>query len=218
MAKSGFRRAALGFSTHTGWAAMVAVAGSAAEPEILDRSRVEMMGDDRERPRFVYHMARELTLQTAERIVREAKELSVFKAKGAIEGVIADLRKRDYDVVASGIIVGNRPFEASLESIVKSHTLVHTAEAQLFRGAIKAASEALKIPVVEIAAPDLEVRAIKLFRVTTEQLAKRLAAIGRAAGRPWSKDQRDSFLAALLATAPEEAPPKRQRGAPGSRR
>src|SRR5215831_16103299 len=136
MAKSGFRRAALGFSTHTGWAAMVAVAGSAAEPEILVRSLIEMMGDDRERPRFVYHVARELTLQTAERIVREAKELSISKATSAIEAVMTDLRKRGYDVVASGIIVGNRPFDASLESIVKSHALVHTAEAQLFRGAI----------------------------------------------------------------------------------
>src|SRR5262245_26211423 len=105
MAKSGFRRAALGFSTHTGWAAMVAVAGNAAAPEILARGRLEMMGDDRARPRFVYHVARELTLQTAERIVREAKELSVSKATSAIEALIADLRKRDYDVVASGIIV-----------------------------------------------------------------------------------------------------------------
>lgn len=198
---------------------MVAVGGSAESPEILARSRIEMMGDDRERPRFVYHVARELTLETAGRLVREAAELSRSKATAAIEAAVAEIRKRDYEVVTSGIIVGNRPLEATLETIVKSHTLVHTAEAELFRSAIKNASEALKIPVVEIRAKDLEPRATKLFGVSAEQLAKRLTAIGRAAGKPWSKDQRDSFLAALLASsAPGEVPARRARQPAGSRR
>jgi hypothetical protein len=201
MAKSSLGRAALGFSTHTGWAAMVAAAGTPSSPEILVRSRIEMMGNDRDRPRFVYHVARELTLQTAERIVREAAELSRSRALAALETAVADLGKRDYEVVASGIIVGNRPFEASLETIVKSHALVHAAEAELFRSAIKNASEALKIHVVEIRVKDLEPRATKLFGVTAGPLAKRLAALGRAAGRPWARDQRDSLLAALLASS-----------------
>src|SRR5882757_1529753 len=108
MARSSLGRAALGFSTHTGWAVMVAVGGAVGSPELLARSRIEMMGNDRERPRFVYHVARELTLETAGRLVREAAELSRSKAMAAIEAAVAEIRKCHYEVVASGIIVGNR--------------------------------------------------------------------------------------------------------------
>jgi hypothetical protein len=63
------------------------------------------------------------------------------------------------------------------------------------------ASESLKIPVIEVPARELETRASPLLGVNTNELPERLVAIGRAAGKPWSKDQRDSFLAALLASS-----------------
>jgi hypothetical protein len=194
--------ATLGFSVHTGWAAMIAVAGSPKSPIIVDRRRVEMMGDDPDNPRFVYHYAAEsLALPAAERFVREAIEQSRDNAVAAIEAARAELAKNSYEIVATGIIAGNKPFKSPLADILKSHSLIHTAEGELFRVAIKSASERLKIPVTEIRARDLEQEAAKVLGISAAKVPDRLAAIGRAAGRPWSKDQKTSLLAALVAAA-----------------
>jgi hypothetical protein len=195
-------RAALGFSVHTGWAALMALGGTARAPAILERMRVELLdGSDPSKPRFVYHAAQEIALAAAARLVREVTEISRARAKTALQGVVERLKERNYDVVASGIIVANRPISADLGAIVKSHALIHSAEGALFRGAMKHASESLKIRVVEVPTGELETRASPLLGVSTNELPERLVAIGRAAGRPWSKDQRDSFLAALLASS-----------------
>jgi hypothetical protein len=84
---------------------------------------------------------------------------------------------------------------------LKSHSLIHTAEGELFRVAIKSASQQLKIPVTEIRARDLESQAAQALGISAAKVPDRIAAIGRAAGRPWSKDQKTSLLAALVAAA-----------------
>jgi hypothetical protein len=200
--KKSLAPATLGFSVHTGWAAMIAVAGSPKSPIIVDRREIEMMGDDPHNPRFVYHYAAEsLALPAAERFVREAIEQSRDNAVVAIESALAELAKKSYDVVATGIIVGNKPLKSPLSDILKSHSLIHTAEGELFRVAIKNASEHLKIPVTEIRARDLESQAAKVLGISVAKMPDRLTAIGRAAGRPWSKDQKTSLLAALVAAS-----------------
>ena len=67
--------------------------------------------------------------------------------------------------------------------------------------AIKSASERLKIRVTEVRARDLEPRAAKTLGISVAKVKDRLDAIGRAAGRPWSKDQKTSLLAALVAAS-----------------
>jgi hypothetical protein len=195
------RRAALGFAVHTGWAAMVAVSsGPTPSVEILDRRHLEMIaGRDRERPRFAYHAARELRLDAAERFIREVEELSLARATTALQATVNELGTRNYDVVASSIIVGGGPLPASLDTILKSHALIHTAEGELFRGAIRGASESLEIPVTEIRAKELHSRAATTLRISAENVEQHLKGIGRVAGRPWAKDQRDAYLAAAIA-------------------
>jgi hypothetical protein len=194
-------RAALGFSVHTGWAAMVAVSsGPTTSVEILDRRRLEMIpGSDPERPRFVYHAARKLGLNEAERLIRESAELSLAKAKVSLRAVVEELGTRDYEVVASSILVGDRPHTASLDAILKSHSLIHGAEGNLFRGAIRDASESLEIPVTEVRAKDLHSRAATTLGIPAGNMAQHLAGIGRVVGRPWAKDHKESCLAALIA-------------------
>ncbi|HMI89408.1 MAG TPA: hypothetical protein VK550_35280 [Polyangiaceae bacterium] len=195
-------RTTFGFSVHTGWAALIAVAGSPASPLILDRSRIEMIPDsERDPPRFVYHAAQELALGAAERVVRVATEQSRARALSALKAAVAELGKRGHEVVASGILVSGRPPDADLATILKSHALLHAAEGELFRQAIKSASEKLKIPVTEVRARELPSRAAGVLKVSAAELPDRLAKIGRSAGRPWSKDQKDGFLVALLAAS-----------------
>jgi hypothetical protein len=218
MNRAGVQRAALGWSVHTGWAVMVAVSGPAS-PAVIDRQRIQMMPQrDVKLPRFVYHAA-QLKPADGARLVREATELSWTNTKAAIEAAAAALRARGYDVVASGIIVGNKRLEAPLATIIESHALIHTAEGQLFRDAVRRASESVKLPVVEVGAKELDARAAKSLRLSDAALAAQLTRIGSAAGRPWSKDHRQACLAALIAlnSKPTAAPAAGRRDRGGSR-
>jgi hypothetical protein len=193
-------QAALGFRAHTGWAAMVAATGPASSPTILRRGRVEMMpGSDPEAPRFVYHAAAKLPLPSAERLVRESGERARMRAKEAVEAAVRDLRERGYQIVASGVIIGNRPLTSPLETVLGAHNLIHAAEGELFRQAIIGGSEACKVPVTCVRARELYQRGAKDFRVSEELLRERLAEAGRGAGKPWAQDQKESLLVALVA-------------------
>jgi hypothetical protein len=86
-------------------------------------------------------------------------------------------------------------------SICESHARIHAAEGALFRAALAGASRALGVPVVEVRARDLAARAAALLGVSVEELADRLAALGRDAGPPWGKDQKEALLAALVAAS-----------------
>jgi hypothetical protein len=191
--------AALGFRVHTGWAAMIAVARPTASPlpTILDRRRVEMTAGSV--PRFVYHAAAKLTLDSAQRFVLEAESIALGGAKDALAAAIHDLRERGYEVVASGTIVGNRPLSSSLEATLRSHSLLHAAEGELFRQAIIRASEALGVPVTSVPAGELYAQAVKHLGVSIEVIRQRLTEVGRDIGKPWTQDQKESLLVALLA-------------------
>jgi len=179
---------------------MVAVSRPAASAAVLDRGRLEMMpGGDRESPRFVYHAARQLQLEPAERLIRQASERSSAKAKAALKAVVEELASREYEVVAAGIVAGNRPLTAPLEEVLGSHSLVHAAEGELFRGAIRSAVQALGIPVTDVRAKELHARAAATLGVTDAKVVQTLAEIGRVSGRPWAKDHKDACLAALIA-------------------
>jgi hypothetical protein len=116
-----------------------------------------------------------------------------------LQAAVEALASRGREVVAAGIVVGNRPPAASLDAILRSHSLIHAAEGELFRGAIRGASEALGIRVTEVRAGDLHPRAAEALGISAGRVPEHLSRIGRAAGRPWAKDQKDSCLAALIA-------------------
>jgi hypothetical protein len=193
--------AALGFSVHTGWAALVAVAADrSAAVAVLDRRRVEMIpAADRQRPRFVYHAAARLSPAAAERFVRESADRAASNAADALRGAIADLAASGWGAVAAGIVGGDPRPPPPLEAILRSHALIHAAEGELFRRAVRAAGEAAGLRVVEIRAKELGAHGAAALGVPAAKLAERLAEIGRAAGRPWAKDQRDAYLAACVA-------------------
>ena len=78
--------------------------------------------------------------------MREAETRSQARATAVLEAAVAELAGQGYQVVASGIIAGNRPQTATLAAILESHAMIHAAEGQLFRGAIARALQALGDP------------------------------------------------------------------------
>ena len=163
-------RAAIGFSVHTGWAAAVALGGPRAR--VLARERLVLADSDY--GRFVYHAARETPAFAAE-MVKESRQVAVKRATRALRDLVAQLA--DHRVIAIAVPPARRALPP-LEKILASHSLVHSAEGELFRSALVTAAGRARLPVVEAAAAVLPA-----LEVTTP---------------PWGKDQR---TAAALAWA-----------------
>jgi len=199
------KRVAFGFRVHTGWAALVAVQGPASldSPVILDRRRVEMMeGGNPDAPAFVYHAAAKLPLKSAGQLVQRAAELAKSRASAALESAMRELSQAGHTVVASGIVAGKRPAALpSLERILAAHSLIHSAEGELYRQAVIAASEGLQLSVTTVPAGELYSRASKTLGQPVDWIQRRLAEMARLVGAPWTVDQKEGLLAALLALA-----------------
>jgi len=188
-------RAALGFKAHTGWAAVVAVAGPKAAPVVVAKRRIEMAASFDEAA--VYHAGRALPLADAEALLRAFEPKALRAAGEAIGALVGELRASGHDVVASAVVAGSAKPLPALDAILASHALVHTAEGELFRRTLGRASDALHVPASFVPAKDLERRAAAAIGIPQAALAGRLAAIGKASGKPWGQDQKESALAAL---------------------
>ena len=188
----------VGCSVHTGWAVLVVVAGPAKAPSIVARRRVELAED--EQARFVYHRAEEMALAEAAKLVDRRSREALAKATTAFEAVANDVGK-EAPLAALGIIESNRVLPSSLEAILRSHASIHTAEGALYRGALEEAARKKKLAVVRVSSKQLPTRAAAAIGVKAEALPAWLAELGRAAGRPWGRDEKDALLVACVALA-----------------
>jgi hypothetical protein len=193
------RRAALGFKTHIGWAAAVAIADGGRAPEVLARQRLDVAYDFR--TGAVFHVGQEMQFDKAEAHIRSSETKFVALARKAVAALVDELRGRGIEIVGAAVVAGNPKPLPPLESILKSHPLVHTAEGQLYRRVFAKATEACGIPVALVPTKELAPRAARAMGISAAQLPARLAAVGKAAGKPWAADQKESALAALVALA-----------------
>jgi hypothetical protein len=187
---------AWGFSVHTGWAALTAVHGSVHSVRVVHRARIDMIrGSDPENPPFIYHAAGGVGRPPVGGGLCGFARAARDQARTALQ----ELLTVHGVVVGGGLIAGNKPLEASLDAILASHALIHAAEGVLFRTAIREACEALQVPVIDVRSADLRNAAARTLGVAERELDAHLVVVGKAAGKPWAKDQKDAYLAALLA-------------------
>lgn len=201
--------AALGFRAHTGWAAAVALAGPAASPRVLERRRLDLAESPDVESAQVFHIAAELSRAAAEKLIERARTVALRKARSGLEAACAELRGAGHQVVALGVVLGNGRVPGELEAILRSHPLIHTAEGDLYRGALVDAGAALGLRVMGVASKELYDLAAPVLGLDAGQLRRQLGELGREVGKPWAQDQKESALVAWLALA---AAPARSRG------
>jgi hypothetical protein len=122
-------------------------------------------------------------------------------AGAAIARIVADLRQRDFAIAAVGVVLGNVQLPTSLEKILSAHPLLHSAEGELFRNALIESAGSAGLRVSGTPNRELQAVAARALGLKSPALDKRLADLGKSAGRPWSQDQRDATLAAWIARA-----------------
>ncbi len=199
MAPPGARRAALGFSPHIGWAAVVAISGPHDAPTVVAKRRVEMATSFD--TGAVYHAGQALPVARAEALVRSSEQAFATAARASIAAFAAELRDRGLEPIASAVLAGGAKPLPPLETILKSHALVHAAEGELYRRVLARASEACAIPAAFVPAKDLPARVAGAAGIPEKRVVSLLAEIGKASGKPWARDQKEAALAAWLALA-----------------
>lgn len=174
------QRCAIGFSVHTGWAVAVVVAGSRSDPRILQRQRLDILPGG---ARFVYHAAAEMPIEKARHLIERRTREAQIAAAGEVRRLVEPLSG-----VAGAAILASKPSPpALLEKVLGSHTLLHTAEGELYRKCLEMALAECGVAVTPVPKPAID--------LVWEQTLKRL---GKALGPPWTADQK---LAMTLAYA-----------------
>jgi len=193
------RRAALGFRVHSGWAAAVAVAGTPARPEILERRRIAIADPEIEGSLQPYHAAEEMAIGDARRYLETCASASARLSRKAVADLARDVRSKGCELTGGGLLLASgRPLPA-LESVLASHALIHTADGEHFREAILRACEHAGLDVLGMREREVPAAAAARFRTTEAEVMLQVAQAGKAVGAPWRADEKLAALVAWLA-------------------
>jgi hypothetical protein len=185
---------AVGLVAKTGWAVAVVLDGSAVEPVVVDRRRLDLLPPGT--PGHVYHAAAELEAGPAQALVASVQQEAL---DGASRGLAALRAEHPVDTV--GLVVASGRVPDDLAAIFASHTLLHAAEGELVREALSEAAAAADLPVVRHRKKELVATAERVLGLGEDELRARLALLGQGVGAPWRQEQKDAALAAWLSLA-----------------
>src|SRR5260370_18464730 len=205
------KQAAVGFSVHCGWAAVVAVCLDRGLPVVLARKRVHLVETFTYEFRQPYHTAEKmLDRQACEFISRmqaEARRL----AYRAVQELESRTQEQGVKLTRCGLLLASgRPLPV-LEKILASHALIHTADGELFLEAILHASARWGLRGFGIREKELLGRAGEAFRCKPNVLMRRVTELGRSLASPCSQDEKFATLSAWLALATHQKNSSRNR-------
>ena len=195
------KQAAVGFRVHSGWSALVAVSLEKDEPIVLSRERVHLVETFIYKFRQPYHTAGRMPLEKARGFVAESCAEATRLASRALRAAQTDLEKQGYEVARCALLLASGKTPPGLESILRSHALIHTADGEHFREALRHACADCGVGIACIRDRELLERGVKMLRTRRDKLLRRLTELGAAFGSPWTQDEKYAALAAWLVLA-----------------
>jgi hypothetical protein len=190
--------AAIGIRPHSGWGAVVLVAGHPGAIEVVERRKVIITAPNIQGASQPYHFAKGLKLSDAESYLAESAAASEQLAFEALREIVLEARQRGKIAASCAILLASGRTLPALEKILASHPLIHTAEGQFFRQSFRRAGERLNLSVTGVRERELEERALAVFGSKAGALQSEIAGLGSSLGPPWTTDQKNACLAALL--------------------
>ena len=191
--------AALGFRVHSGWAALVAVLIEKGAPSVAAKQRPHLVETFTYTFRQPYHTAKRMPIAEARQFIARVREEARRLACRAIRGVQSDLQEQGIKLTRCGLLLASGRPLPSLEKILASHALIHTADGELFREAILYACARCGLKTASIRDKELLEHAKSVLGVQPVVLMRRVTEFGRPFGAPWSQDEKFAALAAWLA-------------------
>ena len=190
------RRAAIGFSAHSGWAAMVVIGGSATTPTLLGRSRVALIDENDRDSKQPYHAVEFSCVEEATGRLDGYLSTATSLAQASMHAACESLEKLGVQLCGVGILESSSRKQVLLSSILASHALIHAADGDHFRNALSGAAEQLRLRVARVPARALEAHAAQRLRRPVNRLLEIVNELGRGAGPPWGADQKKAALLA----------------------
>ena len=189
-------RVALGLKARTGRAILVAVGGDLERPRFVERAVLPLLPEGAFAP---YHAAEKLAPAQARASVRRDVAAAHRRAASGLREAVRRLARSGVEVAGCGVLVGPALPPWTTEEIVAVHVRMHQAEGVLFREVLVAGARACEFEPVEIPEKSALAAAAERLGLTRKQIDARIAALGKAAGPPWGKDQKEAAAAALAA-------------------
>jgi len=192
-------RAAIGCRAHSGWAALVAIGGSPGSPEVILRRRIENADPEIPGSKQPFHAAEPLEFADAKEFLKECTNGTRRLSRQAFESVKDELRRKNYEAVACGVVLGSGHPLPALDRILASHALIHTAEGEFYRNALVEAGEHCGLKVTGVKERELFERGAAQLHLSIKQMERCIAELGKPIGPPWTQDQKYAALVAWLA-------------------
>jgi hypothetical protein len=146
-----------------------------------------------------YHAAERLSRSDArdmvERGIQSARRIAVREMRAAVKRA----REAQYEVAACAVLTVDPMPDWTVDEILAVHFRMHKAEGVLFRAALAQAAGDCGLRLVAIPEKQLKAHAERALATPSSTLLKRLTMLGKSAGPPWGKDQKDAALAAMIA-------------------
>jgi len=195
------KQAAVGFRVHSGWSALVAVSLEKDGPIVLSRERVHLVEPFIYKSRQPYHTAERMPLEKA-RVFVDASLVEAKRLAGsALRSTQKELGDKGYELARGALLLASGRKLPDLESILRSHALIHTADGEHFREALRHSCADCGMEITCIKERELLDRGMKTLRTKREKLLRRLTELGTGFGSPWTQDEKYAALAAWLVLA-----------------
>jgi len=195
------KKAAVGFRVHSGWSAMVVVSLEKGKPVVLRRRRVRLVKTFSYAYRQPYHTAEKMELAVAGKFVAGVRVEAEELAFGALRELKMELKKLEWQVEHCALLLASGRALPEFEKILSSHALIHTADGELFREAIRGACKSGRLRVIGIKERELVERCADEFSLKPAEVLRRVTELGREFGAPWTQDEKFATLAGWLALA-----------------
>ncbi|HEY6377072.1 MAG TPA: hypothetical protein VIX90_16245 [Edaphobacter sp.] len=192
------KHAAVGFSAHSGWTALVAISLEEGSPLVLLRQRPHLVKTFTYEFRQPYHTAEKRPLAEARSVISHARTDARRLAYQAIHSVQTRLQEQDYELKRCSLLLASgRPLPA-LPQILSSHALIHTADGELFREALIHASLRCGFEMFTAKESVLLETASHTLHLQPDELIRCLTNLGSGLGSPWTRDEKFAALVAWL--------------------
>jgi hypothetical protein len=193
--------AAIGLRAHSGWAALVAVAGPARKPTILLRTRVKMTDGSLAGAKQPFHAAEEMPLARAEAYIDRCVARAGALAFAGLRAAVGALEAAGHRAVSCGLLLASGRPLGSLEDTLASHAKIHTADGEHFRDALASGTRRCGMGLLPIREREVWEKAARRARLPVADFQRIVADCRKTVGSPWTADEKLATAAAIAAFA-----------------
>jgi hypothetical protein len=192
------QRAAIGIRAHSGWGALVVVAGCPGAIDVIGRRKILITAPNIKGANQPYHFALEQKLADPESYLTECAAASERLAFEALREIVLEAGRHRKIVARCAILLASGRNLPALPRILASHPLIHTAEGEFFRQSFRRAGERLNLQVTGLPERQIDACARTVFGTEADALKREITGLKSSLGPPWTADQKNACLAALL--------------------